>query len=78
MNVLSFIMEKIREKPDVTKPVAIESNMAEREKQVLFSVQTLLQYFTVQIVIFCTPLPPLERLFGGTCFLFLEKVVANP
>lgn len=36
MNVLTFIMEKIREKPDVTKPVAIESNMAEREKQVLF------------------------------------------
>lgn len=34
MNVLAFIMEKIREKPDVTKPVAIESNMAEREKQV--------------------------------------------
>ncbi|XKL62170.1 hypothetical protein PGB90_002003 [Kerria lacca] len=34
MNVLTFIMEKIREKPDVIKPVAIESNMAEREKQV--------------------------------------------
>lgn len=38
MNVLTFIMEKIREKPDVIKPVAIESNMAEREKQVMFWV----------------------------------------
>lgn len=38
MDVLTFIMEKIREKPDVTKPVATESSMAEREKQVLFSV----------------------------------------
>lgn len=44
MNVLTFIMEKIREKPDVTKPVAIESNMAEREKQVLFFGRPCFKY----------------------------------
>ncbi|XP_065219300.1 RNA-binding protein Pasilla isoform X2 [Planococcus citri] len=33
MDVLTFIMEKIREKPDVTKPV-VEPIMTEREKQV--------------------------------------------
>lgn len=33
MDVLTFIMEKIREKPDITKPV-VEPIMTEREKQV--------------------------------------------